>query len=83
VIQDKKTGEVLEPNFELCISMIEDPQKKVSGPLWVKGAIPIESSDGFEYEKRNRCTLCRCGKSSNKPFCDRTHISIGFNDEDL
>ena len=30
----------------------EDPQKNVSGPLWVKGSISIESSDGFEYEKK-------------------------------
>ena len=80
VIQDKKTGTIIEPNFKPSISIVEEPQKNVSGPLWVKGGILIESSDGFEYEKRNRCTLCRCGKSSNKPFCDGTHISVGFKD---
>jgi CDGSH-type Zn-finger protein len=82
VIQDRKTWKKIEPNFEPSISVIEDPQKNVSGPLWVKGRIPIESSDGHEYEKRNRCTLCRCGKSGNKPFCDGTHISIGFKEGD-
>ena len=82
VIQDKKTGKIIEPNFKPSISIVEDPQENVSGPLWVKGSIPIESSDGFEYEKRNRCTLCRCGKSDNKPFCDGKHISIGFKDGD-
>jgi CDGSH-type Zn-finger protein len=80
VIQDKKTGKMIEPNFKPFISIVEDPHKNVSGPFWLKGSIPIESSDGFEYETRNRCTLCRCGGSDNKPFCDGTHISIGFKD---
>jgi CDGSH-type Zn-finger protein len=80
VVEDKKTGKSIEPNFKPSISVVEDPQKNVSGPLWVKGGIQIESSDGFVHEKRNRCTLCCCGKSNKKPFCDGTHISIGFKD---
>ena len=53
VIQDKKTKKIIEPNFKPSITIIEDPQKNVSGPLWVKGGIQIESSQGFEYEKRS------------------------------
>ena len=56
--------------------------QKVSGPLWVKGGVAIEASDGFAYETRNRVTLCRCGRSSNKPFCDGTHCKTKFNDGD-
>jgi len=82
VAWDKKTGKSIEPELEPSISLIEDPVHKVSGPLWVKGGIPIESEDGTKYEIRNRVTLCRCGKSQNKPFCDATHVSIGFNDGD-
>jgi CDGSH-type Zn-finger protein len=48
----------------------------------VKGGVQIKSSDGFVYEPRNRVTLCRCGQSGNKPFCDGTHISMKFNDGD-
>jgi len=33
----------------------------------------IESADGRMYESRNRVTLCRCGKSENKPYCDGSH----------
>jgi CDGSH-type Zn-finger protein len=82
VVWDKKTGKPIEPQIKPAISLIEDPAKKVSGPIWLKGFIPLESSDGTPYETRNRVTLCRCGKSSNKPFCDGCHISIGFNDGD-
>jgi CDGSH-type Zn-finger protein len=71
-----------EPTFEPSIGVVEDPQQRVSGPLWVRGGIPIFSADGTQYEVRNRVTLCRCGASQNKPFCDGTHASIGFTDEE-
>ena len=73
VLWDKKTGEPFEKEFEPSIVLVHDEQKKCEGPLWVRGKIPIESADGSEYEKRNRITLCRCGKSENKPYCDGSH----------
>ncbi len=81
VICEKRTGKPIEPNFQKSITVLEDPGRNCSGPLWVKGGIPIQSVDGTEYEVRNRVTLCRCGGSSNKPFCDGTHISIRFKDD--
>ncbi len=78
VAWDKTTGAAIEPACEPGISLIEDPRSGVSGPLWVKGAIPIESADGVEYERRNRVTLCRCGRSARKPFCDGSHLAAGF-----
>ncbi|HEV3240471.1 MAG TPA: CDGSH iron-sulfur domain-containing protein [Casimicrobiaceae bacterium] len=48
------------------------------GALWVLGGIPIELSDGFTYEVRNRQLLCRCGASQNKPFCDGSHSRVQF-----
>jgi len=73
VAVDKKTGVAIEPVFERSIGAIEDPSKDASGPFWVRGGIPVYSADGKLYEVRNRMTLCRCGKSSNKPFCDSSH----------
>lgn len=80
VLHDNK-GDI-ETSPEQSISIIEDPVKKVSGPLWVKGGVQMESHDGTKYEIRNRITLCRCGKSKNKPFCDCSHIGARFNDGD-
>jgi len=62
----------LEPEYVPSIATVPD------GPLWVRGGITIETPDGFVYEVRNRVTLCRCGKSRNKPFCDSTHEVVGF-----
>ncbi|PIT97335.1 hypothetical protein COT77_02090 [Candidatus Berkelbacteria bacterium CG10_big_fil_rev_8_21_14_0_10_41_12] len=78
VLKNKKTGKTIEKKYQPSISITEDKPANVSGPLWVKGGIKIESPNGKIYEKRNRVTLCRCGKSKNKPFCDATHIEEGF-----
>lgn len=76
-----KNGNPIESKLEKEISILEDNLEGVSGPIWVKGGIPVESSKGFTYKIRNRVTLCRCGKSANKPFCDGNHIKIKFKDE--
>lgn len=76
-----KTGKAIEPEYEQSIEIIQDPGKKVSGPIFVKGNIPIESSEGFVYEERNRVTLCRCGNSRNKPFCDARHVPSHYSDK--
>ena len=73
VVWDRATGEAIEPKFEPSIGLIEDTAKSVMGPIWVRGGIPVVSADGDAYEVRNRMTLCRCGRSSNKPFCDGSH----------
>ena len=78
VAWDKATGKPLEPKLPLSIGLIEDPAQHCSGPLWLRGGIPVISGDGFAYEVRNRVTLCRCGQSRNKPFCDGTHAAIKF-----
>ena len=79
-LHDKKTGKEIEHEISPSIGVVEDPPLKCSGPLWVRGGITIESSDGTQYENRNRVTLCRCGASTNKPFCNGSHASIKFND---
>jgi CDGSH-type Zn-finger protein len=74
VVWNKKTDQPIEPDLEKSIGLIEDPQLSCSGPIWVRGGISIKSANGQTYEVRNRVTLCRCGKSSNKPFCDSSHF---------
>lgn len=78
VTWDRESGEAMEPLFGPSIGIIDDPGQGVAGPVWVRGGIAVSSSDGASYEVRNRVTLCRCGASSNKPFCDGSHAAIRF-----
>ena len=80
VVSDRKTGKEIEPELPPSIGIVEDPALRCSGPLWVRGGIPVVSEDGKPYEVRNRVTLCRCGVSDNKPFCNGAHASIKFKD---
>jgi len=76
VVWYKKTLKVIEPEFVPSIGLIEYPDNAGRGPIWVRGRIPVESADGTTYEVRNRVTLCRCGRSENKPFCDSSHLEL-------
>jgi CDGSH-type Zn-finger protein len=78
VAWDKRADAPVESQIPASIGLVEDPSEGCSGPLWLRGGIAMIASDGFEYEVRDRVTLCRCGASKNKPFCDGTHASIKF-----
>jgi CDGSH-type Zn-finger protein len=80
VAWERRSGQALEPSLPVSIGIIEDPPEHVSGPLWLRGGIPVTAADGQAYEVRNRVTLCRCGASKNKPFCDGSHAAIKFRD---
>ena len=48
-------------------------QLRENGPLGVRAELVIDGvAVGY------RATLCRCGASRNKPFCDRSHVELGF-----
>ena len=75
---DKEAGKTIEETLPVSIGLIEDPVEHCSGPIWLRGGIALTSADGYQYEIRNRMTVCRCGASKNKPFCDGSHTSIKF-----
>jgi CDGSH-type Zn-finger protein len=78
IAYDKAAGKTKEPDFPISIGLVEDPAQNCSGPIWLRGGIPLTAADGHRYEVRKSLTLCRCGASKNKPFCDGAHASIGF-----
>jgi CDGSH-type Zn-finger protein len=75
-----KDGNAIEREYEPSIEILQDPEEGVSAGIFVKGNIPVESSDGGLYETRNKAVLCRCGRSRNMPYCDASHVSVHFSD---
>ena len=51
------------------------------GPYEVTGDVELADTEWAEGVPRTRFTLCRCGGSKNKPFCDGTHWYIEFSDD--
>jgi len=50
-----------------------------NGPHIVQGSIELLDTEGEKYPfDKESLSLCRCGQSANKPFCDGTHSKIGF-----
>ena len=50
-----------------------------NGPYIVTGQVTLMDADGNAFPvKGTKMALCRCGQSSNKPFCDGTHARNGF-----
>jgi CDGSH-type Zn-finger protein len=54
-----------------------------NGPYRLSGPVVLKDAQGNEFDLTGRETfsLCRCGNSNNKPFCDGTHNRSGFQSE--
>lgn len=62
----------------------QEPAIKVAkdGPLEIVGYIELIDDMGSKPESKEHYTLCRCGESKNKPFCDGRHKKVDFKDEE-
>ena len=56
---------------------------KSHGSIKVEGDFELYDINGnkFDLAGRTRISLCRCGQSKDKPFCDSTHRECGFQSE--
>jgi hypothetical protein len=61
---------------------VSEPMVTVTddGPYAVKGGIELIGVAFGEGASTEHYTLCRCGASKNKPFCDGSHWHVGFRD---
>ena len=63
---------------------IKDMESKIkinamqNGPLLVDGIIEVTKPDGTIENKEKTTAFCRCGASSNKPYCDGEHRKVDF-----
>ncbi len=69
-----KSGEPEQAPGENTVSVV------YNGPLYVTGDLDIDGAPADMPGVRFRAALCRCGASGNKPFCDNSHLTAGFED---
>jgi len=69
-----------EKNREDAKKISSETQIKIlaNGPLLVIGTILVTGIDGESVVKKETSAFCRCGASSNKPYCDGSHNGINF-----
>ncbi len=75
-IKEQQANKEPEQNKEIWTEIVV----LKNGPIMVKGSLSIKHKDG-KQESQKEVYLCRCGQSSNKPYCDGTHKKCGFKDE--
>lgn len=64
----------LDPETAPPVNLV---RMREAGPLALNAAIHLVGPDGASAEAQ-RATLCRCGQSKNKPYCDGSHVAAGF-----
>ena len=70
---ERSDGEQAEPTPERNTAIVER-----NGPVYFRGDLEIVTREGEVLLKDTRIALCRCGASENKPFCDGSHVRVGF-----
>ncbi len=75
--------------LSLSIAGVEQPRREEKtsitvapgGPYVIKGGVELVDVQRAERAAEEICTLCRCGASKNKPFCDGAHWNVEFDDK--
>lgn len=70
---ERSAGEQAEPTPERNTAIVER-----NGPVYLRGDLEIVTGEGEVLLRDTRIALCRCGASENKPFCDGSHVRVGF-----
>lgn len=73
-VMNNELENVAETNAESIV------EAAPNGPLLVYGNITVKDRAGNKTQRNKVTAFCRCGASSNKPYCDGTHVKIGFKD---
>ncbi|NNC95535.1 MAG: hypothetical protein HKN92_08230 [Chitinophagales bacterium] len=77
---DKCPSGALDYSHDVSEVSIEDPQVSVTivhnGPARVKGTVRFINRNGDEETKEGIFSICRCGKTGKKPFCDGSHKNL-------
>ena len=67
-------GAAEEPDIENSVLVSAD------GPLYLRGELELMGAYNQVQQRETRMALCRCGHSRTKPYCDGSHVAVGFTD---
>jgi 3-phenylpropionate/trans-cinnamate dioxygenase ferredoxin subunit len=67
-----------DPTDKLTITVRNNGSLFIAGDQMAQVRLVDHEGNEISTEGRKALSLCRCGASSNKPFCDGTHSKIGF-----
>jgi CDGSH-type Zn-finger protein len=73
--------EIMDEQIPASETKVTEILVKHNGSLRVTNLTVLINSKGDRLETKEVISLCRCGASESKPFCDGTHKRIGFVDE--
>lgn len=74
---DPKLAPLADEDERGCLQVVAAS----NGPLLIEGPLELRAASGETAAKGRKGALCRCGASANKPFCDGSHVAIGFEAE--
>jgi uncharacterized Fe-S cluster protein YjdI len=72
--EDQKSHNDMDKGETFEVEALKD------GPLMVKGKVKVKKANGEEETREKATAFCRCGASSNKPYCDGSHRKVDFKD---
>ena len=73
-----RIGEATPPAPAPAAGAVVSVEPQPNGPLRVQGEVEVRLADGSVVRRSGNTAFCRCGASSNKPFCDGSHSRVGF-----
>lgn len=69
---DNEVNKESQESINTVVEVLEN------GPLLIYGNLKVKDKAGTESLKSQTTAFCRCGASENKPYCDGSHVKVGF-----
>jgi len=77
--QEESTEEIAKTEEKVSTTKVQIME---NGPAIISGDFTLIGKRGVKLAQADTIALCRCGHSSNQPFCDGTHNRVGYKENE-